>query len=45
MKAFINTLLPTIVRIVNLSFNEACVLEILKLSAVEPRIKNPMLDN
>ena len=45
MKACINTLLPTIVRIVNLSFTEACVLEILKLSAVEPRIKNPMLDN
>ena len=45
MKACIITLLPTIVRIVNLSFTEACVLEILKLSAVEPRIKNPMLDN
>ena len=28
-----------------MSFTEACVLEILKLSAVEPRIKNPMLDN
>ena len=45
MKACINTLLPTIVRIVNLSFAEACFREILKLSAVEPRIKNPMLDN
>ena len=45
MKACIITLLPTIVRIVNLSFTEACVREILKLSAVEPRIKNPMLDN
>ena len=45
MKACINTLLPTIVRIVNLSFTEACFREILKLSAVEPRIKNPMLDN
>ena len=45
MKACINTLLSTIVRIMNLSFTEACVREILKLSAVEPRIKNPMLDN
>ena len=45
MKACLNTLLPTIVRIVNLSFTETCVREILNLSAVEPRIKNPMLDN
>ena len=45
MKACLNTLLPTIVRIVNLSFTETWVREILKLSAVEPRIKNPMLDN
>ena len=29
----------------NLSFNEACVPEIVKQSAVEPRITKPMLDN
>ena len=45
MKGCINTLLPTITRIVNLSFNEACIPEILKQSAVEPRIMKPMLDN
>ena len=45
MKGCINTLLPTITRIVNLSFNEACVPEIVKQSAVEPRIMKPMLDN
>ena len=45
MKGFINTLLPTITRIVNLSFNEACIPEILKQLAVEPRIMKPMLDN
>ena len=45
MKACINTLLHTIIRIVNLSFTEACVPEILKQSAVEPRIKKPILDN
>ena len=45
MKACINTLLPTIVRTVNLSFNQACVPEIFKQSAVEPRIMKPLLDN
>ena len=45
MKACMNTLLPTIVRIVNLSFAEACVPDILKQSAMEPRIKKPLLDN
>ena len=45
MKGCINTLLPTITRTVNLSFNEACVPEIVKQSAVEPRIMKPMLDN
>ena len=45
MKGCINTLLPTITRIVNLSFNEACIPKILKQSAVEPRIMKPMLDN
>ena len=45
MKGCINTLLPTITGIVNLSFNEACIPEILKQSAVEPRIMKPMLDN
>ena len=45
MKGCINTLLPTITRIVNWSFNEACIPEILKQSAVEPRIMKPMLDN
>ena len=45
MKACINTLLPTIVRTVNLSFAEACVPKILKQSAMEPRIKKPLLDN
>ena len=45
MKGCINTLLPTITRIVNWSFNEACIPEILKQLAVEPRIMKPMLDN
>ena len=45
MKASINTLLPAIVRIVNLSFAEACVPDILKQSAMETRIKKPLLDN
>ena len=45
MKACINTLLPIIVRIVNLSLNEACVPEIFKQSAVEPRLMKPMFDN
>ena len=45
MKGCINTLLPTITRIVNWLFNEACIPEILKQLAVEPRIMKPMLDN
>ena len=45
MKGCINTLLPTITRIVNWSFNEACIPEILKQLAGEPRIMKPMLDN
>ena len=39
MKGCIHTLLPTITRIVNLSFNEACIPEILK-HAVSCRTKN-----
>ena len=45
MKDCINTLLPTIARIVNLSFAEAMVPKKLKCAVLEPRIKKPLLDN